>query len=193
VVPPTPQPSAASVSGPATTPTTAPTGTPVKEAAVPGAVRRGWTPSAAPGHLDHTGPIDDHTLTLLACTPLLRAVTLAPDGAVLDLGRTQRLATATQKAALTARDRGCIIPGCPVPAHACDAHHVIPWTAGGATDITNLVLTCPRHHTETHQGTWTITMIHGVPWVTPPRWTDRAQPLLRNAMHHAAQPRHSQQ
>jgi hypothetical protein len=167
------------------------TGTPrrAKPTTVEAAVRRGWTPTAAPAHLDHAGLIDPETLTLLACTPLLRAVTLAPDGAVLDLGRTQRLATATQKAALTARDRGCVIPGCPVPADACDAHHVVPWTAGGLTDITNLVLTCPRHHTETHQGTWTITMIHGVPWVTPPRWIQRDQPLLRNAMHHEPQAR----
>ena len=147
-------------------------------------MRAGFHAVTAPARLDHAGPLDDATLALLACTPVLRAVTLAPDDAVLDLGRTQRLATPAQNSALAARDRGCVIPGCPTPADACEAHHVIPWAAGGPTDITNLALTCPRPHVETHQGTWTITMIHGVPWVRPPTWINPRQPLLRNAMHH---------
>ncbi|MCB0913708.1 MAG: HNH endonuclease, partial [Propionibacteriaceae bacterium] len=28
----------------------------------------------------------------------------------------------------------------------CDAHHIIPWHAGGATSIDNGVLVCEHHH-----------------------------------------------
>ncbi len=35
-------------------------------------------------------------------------------------------------------------------------------------DIANLALVCPRHHTEVHAGTWTITMIDAIPRVQAP-------------------------
>ncbi len=114
----------------------------------------------------------------------MRAAVLAPNGALLDLGRTQRLATPAQKTALIARDGGCVIPGCTVPGDACDAHHVIWWSRGGPTDLDNLALICGRHHDEVHHGEWEIHMRHGVPWVAPPSWIDRFRPLLRNAVHH---------
>jgi hypothetical protein len=151
------------------------------------AVRRGWSPFAAPARVEHAGPVDDHTLRLLACNAVLRAVTLAPNGAVLDLGRAQRLASPAQKLALVARDGGCVIPGCTVPGDACDAHHIVYWADGGPTDIDNLALLCDRHHTETHQSTWDIVMTNGVPWVRLPSWLDRTRPLLRNAVHRPPQ------
>lgn len=69
-------------------------------------------------------------------------------GAVLCAGRTRRLASATQRRILAARDGGCCFPGCTRPASWCEAHHVIPWLLGGATDIDNLVLICGFHHRE---------------------------------------------
>ncbi len=42
----------------------------------------------------------------------------------LAVGRTARTATPAQRRALAARDRGCIIPGCGIPAEACQTHHV---------------------------------------------------------------------
>jgi hypothetical protein len=150
----------------------------------PGWLRRALSPYAVPARLEHAGPVDANTLELLACTATIRAAVLAPGGALLDLGRTQRLASPAQKTALLARDGGCIIPGCTVPGDACDAHHIQWWTRGGATDLENLALVCGRHHTEVHQETWEITMRDGVPWVTPPTWIDPAQRPLRNAAHH---------
>jgi hypothetical protein len=147
-------------------------------------LRRALSPYGAPARVEHAGSIDPATLELLACTATVRAALLAPTGAVLDLGRTQRLATAAQKTALLARDRGCVIPGCTVPGDGCDAHHLIWWTRGGPTDLDNLALVCGRHHTEIHQGTWELQMIDGIPWVRPPRWLDPARRLLRNATHH---------
>jgi hypothetical protein len=149
----------------------------------------GWlgrvlSPFGVPARLEHAGPVDPATLHLLACTATIRTAILAPNGALLDLGRTQRLASSAQKTALIARDRGCVIPGCTVPADACDAHHITWWTHGGPTDIDNLALACGRHHDEIHHGTWELTMTDGVPWVTPPRWIDPHQRPLRNAAHH---------
>ena len=133
----------------------------------------------------HGGPVHPHTLALLACSARLRTIILDPHGAVLHLGRGHRLASPTQKRALLARDIGCVIPGCPVPGEHCDIHHVTPWATGGATDLPNLALLCPRHHGEvdTHTG-WHLTMIHGIPWARPPAWAHHHPPLLRNTTHH---------
>jgi hypothetical protein len=134
----------------------------------------------------HGGPVHPTTLALLACSGRLRRVLLDDHGAVLHLGRAARYATPTQKRALLARDGGCLIPGCLVPGDACDVHHPTAWADGGPTDLTNLTLLCPRHHTEVHQGrgSWEIVTVHGVPWVRPPTWAHPTQPLLRNTAHH---------
>ncbi len=145
---------------------------------------RALSPYGVPARLEHAGAVDPVTLGLLTCNAVVRAALLAPGGALLDLGRTQRLATATQKTALLARDGGCVIPGCTTPGDACDAHHIIPWSQNGPTDLDNLALACPRHHTEIHLDLWQVRMIDGVPWVQLPSWIDRYQPLLRNAAHH---------
>jgi hypothetical protein len=45
-------------------------------------------------------------------------------------------------------------PGCTRSAAFCDAHHVVHWSAGGATDLSNLVLLCRHHHRTLHTGHW---------------------------------------
>ena len=52
------------------------------------------------------------------------ATTLLGTRIPLAVGRTARTATPAQRRALAARDRGCIIPGCAIPAEACQTHHV---------------------------------------------------------------------
>lgn len=44
-----------------------------------------------------------------------------------------------------ARDGQCRFPGCAISARFCDVDHVVPWPVG-ATDPTNLVCLCRRHH-----------------------------------------------
>ena len=156
-------------------------------------VSRALSPYAVPARLEHAGPVDATTFGLLACSATVRAALLAPGGALLDLGRTQRLATATQKTALLARDGGCVIPGCTVPGDACDAHHVQWWSRGGPTDLDNMTLVCDRHHDEIHLGDWEIVMRDGVPWVAPPTWINQWRPYLRNAVHHPRAPREEHQ
>ncbi|MFD1053634.1 HNH endonuclease signature motif containing protein [Terrabacter terrigena] len=103
----------------------------------------------------------------MACDAEIIPMVLGRDGAPLDVGRSQRLFTSSQRLALIARDRGCSFDGCTVPPTWCDAHHVIPWHRGGRTDLTNAALLCPRHHTHVHQHDLTATVTaFGVTWHT---------------------------
>jgi hypothetical protein len=66
------------------------------------------------------------------------------------LGRSRRLATPAQIAALTVRDgERCRFPGC-THTRYLHAHHVRHWLHGGRTDIDNLVLICSFHHQLIH-------------------------------------------
>ncbi len=80
----------------------------------------------------------------------------------LAVGRTARIATPAQRRALAARDRGCIIPGCGIPAEACQTHHVVDWAADGSTDVANLALLCWAHHRQVDLRMWAIS-----PAITP--------------------------
>lgn len=128
-------------------------------------------------------------LRRLACDAVLQRVVWDRDGNLLgsvplDLGRQARLADASLRRALAARDRGCIIPGCHAKPVACDAHHVVGWAEGGPTCMNNLCLLCGAHHTAVHAGVWLIRFAaDGIPYVVPP---ERIDPLRRprRAPHH---------
>jgi len=72
----------------------------------------------------------------------------------LEVGRTTRVVTAAQRAALAVRDGGCAFPGCDRPLAWCDAHHLRHWLHGGPTNLTNLALLCRAHHRAVHEGGW---------------------------------------
>jgi hypothetical protein len=134
---------------------------------------------------EHLGPVGPGLLGVMACDALIERVLLAPNGAVLDLGRTVRTITPPQRRALTARDRGCIIPGCTAPATRCHGHHVVWWEHHGPTNTDNLTLVCTRHHAQIHAGIWELKMIDGIPWARPPSWIDPQRRWTRNTYHHA--------
>jgi hypothetical protein len=161
----------------------------------PGLWQGALSPHATPATVEHAGPVHPATLRWLSDCAHLRVALLDPGGAVLNVGRSRRLVTPAQRRALTARDQGCVIPGCTVPADACQAHHVVPWTEGGPTDLDNLALLCIGHHigitTDDTDTGWQIHMREGVLWARPPSWADPARPLLRNAVHHPRRPRRS--
>ena len=60
------------------------------------------------------------------------------------------------------------------------------WTRGGRTVLDNLVLVCPRHHSDIHAEEWTIQVIDDLPWFIPPPWIDPQQHPVRNSAHTAA-------
>ncbi len=84
------------------------------------------------------------------------ATTLLGTRIPLAVGRTARTATTAQRRALAFRDQGCIIPGCEIPAEACQTHHVDEWADGGNTDLPRLTLLCWAHHRQVDLGMWTI-------------------------------------
>lgn len=90
-------------------------------------------------------------------------IEIRPDGTPsssqrLDWGRERRHATAAQRRALRALYPGCAVPGCSVPFHRCDVHHVIEWLSGGRTDLDNLLPLCAHHHTLAHAEGWQLTL-----------------------------------
>jgi uncharacterized protein DUF222 len=78
----------------------------------------------------------------------------------------QTIPPATRRA-LVARDRACVFNGCHRPAVWCDGHHLVWWTRGGPTTLTNLALVCREHHRMVHEGGWTLTRADGR-WVAKP-------------------------
>ncbi len=74
----------------------------------------------------------------------------------LEVGRTSRVVTAAQRAALVVRDGGCAFPGCDRPPAWCEAHHLRHWLHGGPTDLANLALVCRAHHRAVHEGGWRL-------------------------------------
>ena len=108
-------------------------------------------------------------------------------GVPLQLGRTRRIATRGQTAALIARDKGCSFPGCDTPPEWTERHHVIPWSDGGLTDLQNLTLLCRYHHHNFLSKGWDCTINpDGLPEWRPPWWIDRdRKPLINNRIRSA--------
>jgi Domain of unknown function (DUF222) len=94
-------------------------------------------PSWRPALLPDGTPLPDPAFTRILCDAEVVRIVQERSGRVLDVGRTQRLFTPAQRKALWARDRGCRFPGCRAP--WTHAHHVLPWHAGGGTDLANPV------------------------------------------------------
>ena len=90
------------------------------------------------------------TVRRLACDAVIIPAVLGSEGEVLDLGRQVRLFTGSQVRRLWLRDGCCSFPGCDMPAHWADAHHLVHWADGGGTGVDNGALLCERHHTIVH-------------------------------------------
>jgi len=120
---------------------------------------------AGTGTTDTGEVLSPGTARRIACDADLIPTVLGTQRELLDLGRARRLVTLGQRRALHHRDRGCTFPGCSTPAPWCDAHHVIHWSRGGASDLGNYALLCGRHHTLVHDRDHTAEVtIHGVRW-----------------------------
>ncbi len=98
------------------------------------------------GVLANGAEVGPGELRRMCCDADLMPVVLGSESEILDVGRQYRLVTPAIRRALSIRDKGCVFPGCRAKDTACQAHHVIPWWAGGATAMNNLALLCPHHH-----------------------------------------------
>ncbi|MEU4295220.1 DUF222 domain-containing protein, partial [Kribbella sp. NPDC026596] len=125
------------------------------------------------------------TIRRIACDAKIIPLVLGSNSEPLDVGRAERLVTRAIRRALNTRDKGCVI--CGAPPVQCDAHHLTSWIDNGPTAIHNLALLCRRHHTDLHNGHWTITITNGVVHVTRPTWADPPPPS--RTVQRAHQPR----
>ena len=133
------------------------------------------------GSAVYNGSLSAKTVRRMACDAEIIPAVLGSEGEVLDLGRSQRFFSRAIRKALIARDKGCAFPGCTMPALWTEAHHIVPWWAGGRTDVNNGVCLCGAHHDLIEQGNWEINVLQGIPWFTPPDYIDPRRKPLRNS------------
>ncbi len=89
----------------------------------------------------------------LACQAHLIPAVLGGRSEMLDLGRSQRLFSPGQRKALLLKGTTCRADGCDIPATWTEAHHLLPWSFGGRTDLDNAILLCRHHHQRIHDTT----------------------------------------
>jgi hypothetical protein len=123
-----------------------------------------------------TGQVVPRTIyDRILCDANIRRIIMDVRAAVVDVGRTSRTITPAMRAALFARDGGCSFPNCDRPVAHTLGHHIVPWTDGGPTDLSNLTLVCFRHHQYVHRDGWQVRIGPSghAEWKPPTRWGDR--------------------
>ena len=108
--------------------------------------------------LDDGSPLPLSVLAQIACDAEITRIVFGPESQPLDVGRTQRTFTGSQRRAVIARDRFCQYPGCGAPPMIGEVHHTQWWTRDhGPTAVPKGVLLCAYHHRVVHQRTIAIT------------------------------------
>ena len=92
----------------------------------------------------------------LACGSNIIPAVLGGKSEVLDLGRTRRLFSESQRRVLGLMHQTCQAEGCTVPAIWTDVHHDQPWSQGGKTDIKEARLYCKHHHRCVHDPAYEV-------------------------------------
>ena len=100
--------------------------------------------------LDTGGVLSAGEVRRLACTSSLIPAVLDGNGIPVDLGRSSRLFTETQRIALGLIHKTCAADGCDRPFAWCELHHLHAWALGGPTDLANAVPLCHFHHQRIH-------------------------------------------
>jgi Domain of unknown function (DUF222) len=112
---------------------------------------------AAPGRTGHGTLLTARQVLALCCGAQIGAIRW-DDGLPLDVGRTARTEPSGLRRALEARDQGCRWTSCGALAGWATAHHIRPWSQGGATRLEDMALFCHvHHHYYIHTLGWTIT------------------------------------
>lgn len=114
------------------------------------------------------GWIHPETTRRLLCDGRVQTVLEDPNGEPLRLGRVAREPSASMIRLLRYRDVECRFPGCGARRFT-QAHHIVWWGDGGATDLDNLVLVCFFHHRLVHEHGWRVRRESGggLRWVKP--------------------------
>ncbi|MDQ0635016.1 hypothetical protein QFZ40_002925 [Arthrobacter pascens] len=124
-----------------------------------------------PATLDGYGPIPPSMARRLiadGADSFHRVLTDPRDGAPLEIGRTSYRIPTSMRQWLRLRDGKCPFPGCNNHSLDNEADHLLAWTHGGTTGITNLGQPCPKHHKLRHTTAWKPTQATKN---KPPGWT----------------------
>ena len=113
--------------------------------------------------LSDVGAISAADALMWACDAQVTRVITDAASRPLDVGRTVRITPPWIRKALLVRDKSCAFPDCGRPPSWCDPHHVVHWTNGGPTALSNLVLLCRRHHRLIHHKRFSVEIVDGVP------------------------------
>lgn len=101
-------------------------------------------------HLDTGHDLSAGEARRLACSAGILPAVLDGSTLPLDLGRTKRFFTESQRVALATTYDACAADGCDRPFAWSDLHHEDPWSRGGATDLALAVPLCGSHHRRAH-------------------------------------------
>jgi len=120
-------------------------------------------------------PLPPNEFHRLACdADILTGLFREADSEPIWMGNTSRHPNFALRAALEARDRGCI--GCAKDSEWCVSHHIVEWQDGGPTQPDNLVLVCHDCHQKVHHRNWTVEKHPDTgrrylrpPWQAPPK------------------------
>jgi hypothetical protein len=110
-----------------------------------------------PATLDGYGPVPPSMARRLVADgagSFLRVLTDPRSGAPLEIGRTSYRVPKVMRQWLRLRDGRCPFPGCNNHSLDSEADHLLAWSEGGGTGITNLGQPCRRHHRLKHTSAW---------------------------------------
>jgi hypothetical protein len=100
------------------------------------------------------GSVARETARRIACDCCVTTNTIV-NGEPTDIGRKSRLWPAAMARAIKDRDQHCQFHGC-TQTYNLQIHHIKHWADGGTTSVTNGVCLCQYHHTQVHEGGYTI-------------------------------------
>jgi hypothetical protein len=142
------------------------------------ALRRGTTSSGEICEIDGIGPV-----------PVETAIALLGEGSLRYLvkeGKDIRCVTSASReqarrthAAIVARDRVCVVPGCGQHLGLEADHCVVDYAADGPTTYANLARLCPEHHALKTYGKWKLGGSAGKWTWTPPAHPPSAGAIAR--------------
>ena len=117
-------------------------------------------------------PISLTTVKQALCAGGFQEIRFGPNNEVHSLSTENRFFNRAQRRAIAARDGGCIIPGCQIPASMTEIHHVIPDAQHGETHTDNGVCLCWWHHRTIDSSGWGIRMLRGCVQIMAPPWRE---------------------
>jgi hypothetical protein len=136
------------------------------------ALRRGTTSTGEICEIEGIGPVPVESATELLGEGSLRFI-IKEGTDIRTVTRSSRDLARRTAAALLARDRACVVPGCGKRLGLQGDHCFVDYAKDGPTELANLALLCPAHHDMKTHGGWKIT---GGPghwhWIAPPKPPD---------------------